>query len=667
MAKKLKITANNSSTMYDLAKIFGTTIDELKKYNKLDSNVLKSGSELFWETDDVEGVKKRLSDLQKYRQTKYEKDKAEYDRVQATKNKSAQSFKDLHAKDEDYGDMTQYQINDYQNFKKQGLGNSTQDFKAYKEKEHKSAESTRDLTKKAGYGVIGAAAAMPILANPAGLAHLTRRAVTTAVKHAPGMIRDAIVYEKAIDPITTAIADAAGLEGTSRAIFKNGLGFGLSGWGSKVMDRGVIAGLQKLRNSLDDLASRGGIMGKQVTDQMGRNFTKAANAVENVQNQATKVMDPLRTLNVEEAMYDSASAFTKNALAGTAYGAIEEESPLGAAVVAPLTSIGLSKATHGIKRLGWLNSRGAQEAKIIKDTMGKEVAPYNMIYSTTSTTNRQSNGKLIQTRGLKTKGGAHDVMHTVDGEMPLMHKWTSVHKGNTYKSPYWEEVNPQRFMASKMMAPYEGTGWMNRRSYGDTMDFFSPQSYDEFANIAKTSYNKDGQSMYNYLKQDKLKYDLKFNGKDPQGDLLIGKNTNKAIAAESKAKGDQLIGYNQKGNRQSTELFTTPEGSQIHLGSDFGGTGSGGGTDLTNIQTLGGKLKALLVGRAKSSMDLGAYSIPVTGQIQRAKLTGNGKKFTSGNVEAYHKNGLPEVDMALAERKKFHFKNGGTISNVYGL
>lgn len=662
MAKKLKLTANNSSTMYDLAKVFGTTVDELKKYNKLDSNIIKSGQEFYWETDDVEGVKKRLSDLQKYRQAKYEKDKAAYDKEQAAKKKSAQSFKNLHAKDEDYGDMTQHQVNDYQNFKKQGLGNSIQDFKAYKEKEHKSAESTRDLAKKAGYGIVGAAAAMPILANPAGLAHLTRQAATTAVKHAPGMIRDAIVYEKAIDPATTAIADAAGLEGTSRAIFKNGLGFGFSGLGSKVMDRGIIAGLQKLRNSLDDLASRGGIMGKQVTDQMGRNFTKAANAVENVQNQATKVMDPLRTLNAKEAGYDAASAFTKNALAGTAYGAVEEESPLGAAIVAPLTSIGLSKATHGIKRLGWLNSRGAQEAKIIKDTMGEEVAPYTMIYDTTSKTNRQYNGKLVAKRGLQAKGGAQDVMHTPNGEIPLMHKWTSIHKGNTYKSPYWEEVNPQRFMASKMMAPYEGTGWMNRRSYGDTMDFFSPQSYDEFADIAKTSYNKDGQSMYNYLKQDKLKYDLKFNGKDPQGDLIIGKNTNKGIAAGSKSNAERLVGYNQKGNRQSAELFTTPEGTQIHLGSDFGGTGSGGSSDVLNRGFM-----PWLVGRAKASMDLGAYSMPVTGQIQRAKLVNKGKNFSSANVEAYHKNGLPEVDMALAQRKKFHFKNGGTISNVYGL
>lgn len=667
MAKKITLRINEGSTLWDLARILGTSVDELKKYNNLNSDLIRTGDTISWLTDDVEGVKNRLQ------QTRNTKQRIAQDKVnkafrQKQQESAAKNREFIESQNKDYGDLTEHQIRDYQNFKRMGLGESIQDFKAYKEKEHRSAESTKDLAQKAGYGIVGAAAAAPVLANPAGLAHLTKQAVTTAAKHAPGMIRDAIVYEKAIDPATTAIADAAGLEGTTRAVFKNGLGFGLSGVSSKIMDRGVIAGLQKLRNSLDDLASRGGIMGKQVTDQMGRNFTKAANAVENVQNQATKVMDPLRTLNAKEAMYDSASSFTKNALAGTAYGAIEEESPLGAAIVAPLTNIGLSKATHGIKRLGWLNSRGAQEAKIIKDTMGKKVAPYNVLYSTTSATNRQSNGRLVQTRSFKTKGGAHDVMHTADGEIPLMYKWTSVHKGNTYKSPYWEEVNPQRFMASKMMAPYEGTGWMARRSYGDTMDFFSPQSYDEFVDIARHSYNKEGQSMYDYLKQDKLKYDLKFKGKDPQGDLLIGKNTNEAIAAKSKAKGDQLIGYNQKGNRQSTELFTTPEGTQVHLGSDFGGTGSGGSPDLTNIETLGEKLKALLVGRAKASMDLGAYSIPVTGQIQRAKLVNNGKNFTSGNVEAYHKDGLPKVDLSLADRKYFHFRRGGRlIPKIYGL
>lgn len=226
MAKKLKLTANNSSTMYDLAKVFGTTIDELKKYNKLNSNVLKSGQELFWETDDVEGVKKRLSDLQNYRQAKYEKDKAEYDRVQAAKAKSAQSFKDLHANDEDYGDMTQHQINDYQNFKKQGLGNSIQDFKAYKEREHKSAESTRDLTKKAGYGIIGAAAAMPLLANPAGLARLVQSPVGSIARSIAGseVARESAKKAGLNESYQTAASYlGGGFAGLSKSLLQNGI------------------------------------------------------------------------------------------------------------------------------------------------------------------------------------------------------------------------------------------------------------------------------------------------------------------------------------------------------------------------------------------------------------------------------------------------------------
>lgn len=246
MAKKLKLTANNSSTMYDLAKVFGTTIDELKKYNKLDSNIIKSGQEFYWETDDVEGVKKRLSDLQKYRQTKYEKDKAAYDKEQAAKKKSAQSFKDLHAKDEDYGDLTQHQINDYQNFKKQGLGNSVQDFKAYKEKEHKSAESTKDLTKKAGYGIVGMSAALPVLANPAALSQATK----FTVKQLPWMIGSEVA-NKGLDTVAEDnenswannryIRGAANAIGMTGGNFAGGLIKGASRHGLKYIPRATGA------------------------------------------------------------------------------------------------------------------------------------------------------------------------------------------------------------------------------------------------------------------------------------------------------------------------------------------------------------------------------------------------------------------------------------------
>ena len=520
------------------------------------------------------------------------------------------------------------------------------------EDQHQLTDEMKDMTHKAGLGAIGLAggtALAPIIAPAAA------DVGSFAIKNAPNMIRDAVVYEKAIDPATNWAADKMNLTGTKRSLFVNGIGFGLSGLGSAVMDRGVISGLQIARNGLDDLASRGGIMGRQVTDKAGRNMTKLADKIENAQDAFVNVSEPLRTVTGKDAAWHAASVFGKNAAAGTAYGAVEEHSPLAASVVAPLTSIGVSKLGHGVKRLAWLNSRGAQDASVIAKTLGDKVSPYSMIYDTSLNANRQSNGNFVLKRGLKTNGAA-DIMHSTSGEFPLMHKWGTVHKGNTYKSPYWNEVNPQRHMISKMTTPYEGTGWMARRSYGDRMGFYSPQSFDEFIDIAKSSYNKDGISMYNYLDQNNLKYDL-----DRQGDLIIGVNKNSQIRSKSKSKSEKAIGYNQKGNRQSSELFTTPEGTQINLGSDFGGTGSGGATDAQKKGII-----PFIVRRFKSSMDLGAYDVPVTGQIQRSKFTKKG--LTTNNTEAYHKDGLPVVDIPLADKKRIHFKQGGIIGfNNIGL
>ena len=517
----------------------------------------------------------------------------------------------------------------------------------------KLGEEIKDMTQKAATGVVG-------LAGATSLAPVVAPAVADvgsfAIKNAPNMIRDAIVYEKAIDPATNWAADKMNLTGTKRSLFVNGVGFGLSGLGSAIMDRGIISGLQVARNGLDDLASRGGFMGRQITDKAGRNMTKVANKIEDVQDAFINVSEPLRTVTGKDAAWHAASVFGKNAAAGTAYGAIEEHSPVAASVVAPLTSIGISRLGHGFKRLAWLNSRGAQDASIIGKTFGDKVSPYSMIYDTSLNANRQSNGQFVLKRGLNTTGAA-DVMQSTSGEFPLMHRWGTVHKGNTYKSPYWKEVNPQRHMISKMTTPYEGTGWMARRSYGDRMGFYSPQPFDEFMDIAKTSYNKEGQSMYNYLDQGKLNYDISSNG-----DLIIGKNINKEIMSKAKSASSKAIGYNQKGNRQSSELFFTQEGTPIHLGSDFGGTGSGGAGDAQKKGII-----PFLVRRFKSSMDLGAYDVPVTGQIQTAKRTKKGQ-FTTNNVEAYHKNGLPEIDIPLAERKRFHYKQGGIIGfNNIGL
>lgn len=694
MSKKITIRADKGSTMSNLAEILGTTVEELKKYNNLDSNIVKVGQEFSWETDDIEGIKTRLSKVQNRLQQKRQAIIDAENKKKADEN-AKRNMQWIESKRQDYGDLTQHQIRDYQNFVKSGKGKTIADFKAYKEKESKDARSTRDLTLKAGQGIVGMAGltslgttVLPPIINSAPVQAFIANPIQTTknaaigtgkfvAKNAPGLIRDMAIYETVIDPTTEAIADASGLQGTSRQALKYGLGFGASGITSKILDRGTIAGLQYLRNSLDDLASRGSILGKKVTAQSGKNLTKAANFVENVQNQATKVMDPLRTLNAKEAGYDLTSAFFKNSLGGIGFGTLEEHNPVGATIAAPLTTMLVSRGTHGIKRLAGINSKGQKSASQIMDKISQRGTPYQGFLHTTRSSNRLANGQKAAFSGVDLKGGMQDVAHTPNGIMPLMYKWTSVHKGNTYKSPYWEQVNPQRFVASKLMAPYEGTGWMARRSFGDTMDFFSPQSFDEFVDVAQHSYNKEGQSMYNWLRDGNLKYDIAH-----EGDLILARNSNKLLTEQelqkqlnknkrrlNKGKSpvnnevEPLIIYNQNGNRQSSQTFKTPDGTDIHLGSDFGGTGSGG-----NAEAHASGLKGWLVGRLKSSMDLGSYSLPVTGQIQRAIRTKAGK-FTTNNVEAYHKNGLPVIDANLSQKKLFHFnKQGGKLlPNIIGL
>ena len=180
MAKKLKITANKNSNMYDIAKAFGTTVDELKKYNNLDSNIIKVGQELFWETDDVQGVKDRMVNIEKIRlANEAKKNQTRYDpKIREEQNKKLKEF----TKEEDYGDLTQHQIRDYQNFKKMGLGKTVEDFKTYKQNESKSAQATRDNALKLGTGVMAGATASALASS--GVVQSAPRFIPHAVKFA---------------------------------------------------------------------------------------------------------------------------------------------------------------------------------------------------------------------------------------------------------------------------------------------------------------------------------------------------------------------------------------------------------------------------------------------------------------------------------------------------
>lgn len=171
MSKKITIRADKGSTMSNLAEILGTTVEELKKYNNLDSNIVKVGQEFSWETDDVEGIKTRLFKVQNRLQQKRQAIIDAETKKKADEN-AKRNMQWVESKRQDYGDLTQHQIRDYQNFVKSGKGKTIADFKAYKEKESKDAQSTRDLALKAGQGIVGMAGltslgttALPELAN----------------------------------------------------------------------------------------------------------------------------------------------------------------------------------------------------------------------------------------------------------------------------------------------------------------------------------------------------------------------------------------------------------------------------------------------------------------------------------------------------------------------
>ena len=519
-------------------------------------------------------------------------------------------------------------------------------------------QAFKDAGDATGYGAAGVAA-IPYI--PSILPHL------------PGIARDMVIYNQVIDPLTEYTANKMKLTGKQKSLYKNIVGFGTSGLSSSLLDRGSVKLFQLFRNYLDKSAS------KATSHNTGIKLTELANKVENAQNVFLKISNPLRTLNTRTGIQHGLTTFGENALGGAVYTALEDYSPIGAEIVSSLTPRISTKGVHETKFLAGINSRGAQDVKQLTKKIKQHSTPYNAIQHTTSNATRQLNGNQAAFGGVNPEGysgGMQHVAHKQDGEIPLLYKWDSIHKGNTYNSPYWETVNPERFFASKMTNPYNGTGWMDRRVSGDAMDFFSPQSFEEFIEIAKTAKNKDGISMYDYLKSDNLNYDIMHFNKNtnqweyPQGDLIIAENKNKEILSEiseNKQKKKQVaerkgkkykdkesipvIAYNQKGHRESSEVFVTPDGTEIHLGSDFGGTGSGGATDQ-----IGVGLKPFIMKWLKSSYDLGSYSLPVTGQIQIAKRNKK-NEFTRNNVWAYHPYGLLKISAPRDNKKLFHTDN----------
>ena len=457
------------------------------------------------------------------------------------------------------------------------------------------------------------------------------------------------------------------------------------------------------------------------------------------------------SLNKKEMFYDGLLTGVQNGLPGVIYGALENTHPVVgtlASIVAPGSGKMIQKGNMYTRKFLAENSGGQKRLDAVLEKIKQAKTRYTGFQLTTARTNRRANGQKAAFSNIDDKNGMTSVQYEVNGDMPVLHKWTTLRKGDTYKSPYWEEVNPERLMAHKLNAPYFngqlGNGWANRRSWGDTMTFFSPQSFEEFSKIAKTSRlgSKKGITLWDYLKNDNLKYDISHEGdliiantrnKDPKlqqdikqlseiGKILSsrGETSNisklreivegKVIGAEKgrlkknkekinlpghkrfdeystkelqkkyltlydninknsyvPERTKQQLTYNQNGNRQSSDIFYTPDNTKIHLGSDFGGTGSGGAKDALN-----NGFRAWAVQRVKSYLDLPAYSQPLVAGAIKTNLTGRdrmsnfkkvGKKIkrkkqgdlTTNNVEAYHINGLPTINVTTGEKKLIHF------------
>lgn len=240
MSKKITITADKGSTMSNLAEILGTTVEELKKYNNLDSNIVKVGQEFSWETDDIEGIKTRLSKVQNRLQQKRQAIIDAENKKKSDEN-AKRNMQWIESKRQDYGDLTQHQIRDYQNFVKSGKGKTIADFKAYKEKESKDAQSTRDLALKAGQGIVGMAGitslgttVLPTIINSAPAQAFIANPIQTTKNAAVGVGK---VAAKRIVPGILAkkgsakALDYTNLDEDTKNTISSGIGFGV-GFGS---------------------------------------------------------------------------------------------------------------------------------------------------------------------------------------------------------------------------------------------------------------------------------------------------------------------------------------------------------------------------------------------------------------------------------------------------
>ena len=137
-----------------------------------------------------------------------------------------------------------------------------------------------------------------------------------------------------------------------------------------------------------------------------------------------------------------------------------------------------------------------------------------------------------------------------------------------------------------------------------------------------------------------------------QGDIIIGKNLNHV--------GGKNLGslvYNWKGNRWAPSTFLIKDKNGIYrefgLGSDFGGTGSGGNSEPGN--TISEKIRKILIKNSKYHMDVGSKSLPVVFSPIDIMRTASGRT-TTNMVPAFYFGKEPIFNFPIQQKQDF-FKN----------
>lgn len=495
-------------------------------------------------------------------------------------------------------------------------------------------------------GAVGGAMALPALGQ--GL-----------IQQVPGMIRDYFIYDKIVNPTVTTITDRYMNDGLAKDIVNSAASFAGTNLLSGLYRTGKRALLTEASNYLDQNA---GIWGSQVADKLGLYATKASNALRNYvnYNNITSGNPEVVANTIKGVGIGTGLTLTDKGLdaIGVDNPLAKEAIKFGAMALTPMSSGWFGKRLSR-------NSGGAQTGdQALSNLVNPKKTKYDLddpLYATASNGNKVGTGNFARMRG-------------IEGESP-MKTWSTNIEGATYKSPYWDKVNPDAKFANEAYEFFYrpsstiGDAYRARRPFGSSVEIKSAQSLPEFQTQARNLTSDKGRTLMQDI---------------TEGNTLNLHHVNSDIKiANAPGIGvNQGIFRNEKGHIESG-LYTDQFGNKVVSRSDYGGTGSGGNEGFrwnrgnnffTNLLRFGKNKGAQVM---KHHIDIDSQrTMPITINNATTKTVSHNSKnrlgISTDNNTAYHitpegKLYLPIFNGQIGEFSLFH-KRGGKIGiNQIGI